>query len=575
MNLIRNLIVAGLSLGILGFPSIGWSQENVLVVVNEDSPESLTLANHYIAVRKIPSTNVVYLSNLPEIKGGETFGSSAYQKSILNPIMDEIKNRGLEPQLRYVAFSAGFATRINCRDSQQKYLESTGKKYSIHFHTPFISMNSAMFFNDALYQEQPWFLDPNANWFADPMATTSRSFSSQMTWPDPASSSDRPPARFYLASMLAVIGPDEASTLPQAIEQVKRAAAADGTQPQGIFYFAKNGDPRSKTRHNQINAAVAELEQLGFETKVSDQRMPPAKSKVLGAVLGSAKLNWADSKAEFVPGAICDTFTSYGAFFQKSQTKLTHFLNHGASGSVGMVAEPYTIPYKIPTTMAHVHYARGCTLAESLYQTIGNPYMMLMVGDPICRPFAKFAQFEVDGISDRSLVKQDLTITCEPTGDSQIDSVSVYVDGVRDSQGNLPGEQVNLSIDELGYGYHEIRVVAIGPDPVRVRTSQVFEVFVQPQVSEKWGDLRLTVEDNEQDESESFSVAYKLPEGASGEIRQNQRVIARLSARRTSVDIPANKLGGGPSRIRLVVEDEGQIVSGVPVPVVVTGGTDE
>ena len=516
MYFIRNLIVAGLSFGILGFPAIGWSQEDVLVVVNEDSPESLTLANHYISVRKIPPTNVVYLSNLPEIKGGETFGSSAYQKSILNPIMDEIKNRGLEPQLRYVAFSAGFATRINCRDSQKKYLASTGKKYSIHFHTPFISMNSAMFFNDALYQEQPWFLDPNANWFADPMATTTRSFSSQKTWPDPAKSSGRPPARFYLASMLAVIGPEEASTLTQAIEQVQRAAAADGTKPQGIFYFAKNGDPRSKTRHNQINAAVAELEQLGFETKVSDKRMPPAKSKVLGAVLGSAKLNWADSKAEFVPGAICDNFTSYGALFQKSQTKLTHFLNQGATGSVGMVAEPYTIPYKIPTTMAQVHYARGCTLAESLYQTIGNPYMMLMVGDPICRPFATFAKFKVDGISNRSLLKQDLTITCQPSSDSQVDSVSVYVDGIRDSTDNLPDQPINLSIDDLGYGYHEIRVVAIGPDPVRVRTSQVFEVFVQPEVSDKWGDLRLTVEDNEQDESESFNDCVQVAQGSVG-----------------------------------------------------------
>ena len=44
----------------------GGGPENVLVVVNADSISSKTIANHYIRLRKIPATNVVYLNNIPD-----------------------------------------------------------------------------------------------------------------------------------------------------------------------------------------------------------------------------------------------------------------------------------------------------------------------------------------------------------------------------------------------------------------------------------------------------------------------------------------------------------------------------
>ena len=40
----------------------GGGAENVVVVVNEDSWASMTVANEFIFLRKIPSINVIYLS---------------------------------------------------------------------------------------------------------------------------------------------------------------------------------------------------------------------------------------------------------------------------------------------------------------------------------------------------------------------------------------------------------------------------------------------------------------------------------------------------------------------------------
>ena len=38
--------------------------------------------------------------------------------------------------------------------------------------------------------------------------------------------------------------------------------------------------------------------------------------------------------------------------------------------------------------MIQVHYARGCSLAEAFYQSVYAPYQLMIVGDPLCRPWA-------------------------------------------------------------------------------------------------------------------------------------------------------------------------------------------
>ncbi len=48
-----------------GAARAGGGPENVLLVVNEDSPSSKLIANHYISLRQIPDRNVVYLTDIP------------------------------------------------------------------------------------------------------------------------------------------------------------------------------------------------------------------------------------------------------------------------------------------------------------------------------------------------------------------------------------------------------------------------------------------------------------------------------------------------------------------------------
>ena len=57
-RILSAIILFGLT---LNWSACGWAQgpENTLVVVNRDSPSSMEIANHYIALRKIPVTNVL------------------------------------------------------------------------------------------------------------------------------------------------------------------------------------------------------------------------------------------------------------------------------------------------------------------------------------------------------------------------------------------------------------------------------------------------------------------------------------------------------------------------------------
>src|SRR5258708_5426056 len=76
----------------------GGGPENLFLVVNARSWSSLTVANHYTRLRKIPASNVFYL-DWPldnERIDGETF-----RTKLLGPIVEEIGRRGIGDHIDY------------------------------------------------------------------------------------------------------------------------------------------------------------------------------------------------------------------------------------------------------------------------------------------------------------------------------------------------------------------------------------------------------------------------------------------------------------------------------------------
>ena len=97
------------------------------------------------------------------------------------------------------------------------------------------------------------------------------------------------------------------------------------------------------------------------------------------------------------------------------------------------MTEPFAIQNKFPHAMVQVHYARGCTLAEAFYQAVYAPYQLIVVGDPLCRPWANIPQIAVDGVKAGGTLKDKVSLHATatlPRGGS-VDRFELFVDGER------------------------------------------------------------------------------------------------------------------------------------------------
>ena len=215
-------------------------------------------------------------------------------------------------------------------------------------------------------------------------------FRSQYLWNDRGERVSEKGMRYMLSTMLAVTS-GRGNSVTEALESLRRSVAADGTAPRGTVYFMRNKDIRSTTREPLFAAAAQALNQMGVKAEIVEGIIPEKKPDVAGAVIGTTGFAWGPSGSTILPGAICEHLTSFGGAMRETdgQTPFTEFLRYGAAGSSGTVVEPFSIQAKFPEAMLHVHYARGCSLAEAFYQSVFGPFQLLIVGEPLCQPWAR------------------------------------------------------------------------------------------------------------------------------------------------------------------------------------------
>lgn len=134
----------------------GISADNVVVVVNGQSLDSRTIANHYVQLRGIPSGNVVFLDEVPD---GLKVSLDDFKTKILSPLLAQINARGLAAQTRVIAYSAGFPTGVDISPHTSRLTDEMQKKYQ----TPLASLNSMTFFYRFILADDPGYL----NWYSN------------------------------------------------------------------------------------------------------------------------------------------------------------------------------------------------------------------------------------------------------------------------------------------------------------------------------------------------------------------------------------------------------------------------
>jgi len=355
----------------------------------------------------------------------------------------------------------------------------------------------------------------------------------------------------YLLSCMLAVTSGRGNSVNEAIASLRKSVQADQTQPDGTIYYVRNSNVRSTTRERLFASAVATLMQLGVKAEIVDGILPDQKDDVAGAMIGTARFDWLKSKSKILPGAICEHLTSFGGIMREeaSQTPLTEFIRHGAAGSSGTVTEPFAIQAKFPLAFIHTHYARGCSLAEAFYQSVRGPYQLLVVGDPLCQPWAKAPQFKVRGLQANEEVKG--TIVLQPQTNSnavKVREYRLYLDGRRIDTCR-PGEQFSLATEGMPEGWHEARIVAIADNSIETqsRTKLPFHINNRGQ------QVKLSSPDgNDLNHNDKLKLKAVAEDAETITFLHNLRPFERIQGGDGIVEVDPKLFGCGPVTIRAV-----------------------
>ncbi len=556
------------------------------LIVNEHSLDSLTIANHYAALRGIPDLCIV---TLPDVPAEMTCTIEDMKSKILKPMLSELDKRGLGNQTDIIAYSADFPTAIK--------LDSDFAKVPPRHHlfTPVGSLNGLTMLYQFLGDEQVNYVAPRINYYSrvdldgllqNPFLGNDReTFESAIAaadkaefsaaidalkalikvhpvqWPlrfrlagfqaranrtddaletistmvrddvaikpmfekdsafdslrkheifikelavmRPLAPNRMPPVPFsariawgqnglplgtaegprYLLSVLLAVTKGRGTTLDEAIEILRRATAADATGESSTFYFSNSADVRSTTRMPLMPIAAVALKELGHNVIINPQRLPLNQSKLMGAMLGSANYDWPLAGNTLLPGAIADNLTSTSGVLHQAngQTSMMELLRGGAAGTSGTVTEPFALQFKFPTALMYAYYAAGATLAESFYLSLESPYQLLIVGDPLCRPFGD---------------EHNETFTLEPPVDLK-ETINIQLRFWRDFKlaaprlsrlelffgGRLslvipPSQAIRINKQGLPLGWHEITLLAVSRHSLQMKTWQSTYVLI-------------------------------------------------------------------------------------------------
>jgi uncharacterized protein (TIGR03790 family) len=520
----------------------GLGPENLLLIINSASPNSLAVANQYIDARHIPANNIVYLDLPPQFI--ESIDVDNFRKLILEPIVEQIKARKLNGQIDCIAYSADFPHAVQLKT------DIGGRKLQQPF-TPVASINGLTYLYSAVLQKDLGYLMLNANRYAPPVhrfAATqplkmvpARGFKRTTGWEMDGTPMPNRPDRGYLLSTVIGITAGRGNTVTEITQMIRRSAAADGTAPKGTIYYLVNNDVRSKARQWGFRPAVQQLAALNVNAEIIQGAIPINKQDVAGAMVGIADFDWTKSGSKILPGAICEHLTSWGGVMTAngSQTPLSAFIRAGASGASGTVTEPYAIQEKFPSPFIHVYYATGCTLAESFYQSVSGPYQLLIVGDPLCKPWGKIPDLSL-GIENQAKLKGSITLKPQcKTENFPVAKFDLYIDGLWHDKAD-PKKEISLDTTKLADGYHELRLVAQASDPIESQGERIVPVTVDNQGH------RVVIKPTQTQPNQPTLVAAAMAGAKRLILTQNGREIASAEGEVKAFPLDPAKTGTGP-----------------------------
>ncbi|HUD45257.1 MAG TPA: TIGR03790 family protein [Candidatus Baltobacteraceae bacterium] len=412
--------------------SCAWAGDsglNVIVVVNQNSSNSVHLGNDYCERRGVPPQNLFRMTSWTG--GSISWQLADFENDLLDPLLGMISSRGLTNQAQIVLLSMDVPYRVISSDGSEN------------------GTTSALFYGFKTNTAPPPGLPDTCSLPGD--STNSYSFSElpfALAQPDTASTNA------FLAVMLT------GTNLAEAESTLEVGAISDGSFPPETVYLEKTTDSARNVRFFVFDNAIQECRARGDDDVTRTNSNSTAFTNALG--LDTGLISFSVPTNAFVPGAVADSLTSFaGDIFENSgPTQLLEFLEAGACASYGTVVEPCNYTYKFPDPMVYFYQNRGFCLAEAYYQSLANPYEGLMVGEPLSAPFARLGAGTWNSPSNGSVLSGsaafNLTFSAADTN-HPLAQVDLFVDGgFVETLTNLPpavGNNLSVTIDGVTASY--------------------------------------------------------------------------------------------------------------------------
>ncbi len=508
--------------------SAGLASHELLVLVNSRSPRSMEVANHFIHLRRVPPKNVVYL-DLPDrvLEPRAEISPADFTRYIWEPVQDVLVERELDEQILAWIYSVDFPVRILT-------------------HPPVSLMGMTFlrnrFPNDPEQVDKGLYLSP---FFAGPDREGGKMTVGGSLIRYREEIGPKMPVPSMMLGFTGARGTDTETV----IRTLRYGQAADRSSPRGTVYWVSGDDVRARVREWQVPIADRELNQMGIRTETLSHN-PRDLPGILGLQMGTQGFNILGA-GRHLPGSMAEHLTSYaGVFHIMSQDKLTDWIRAGATASAGTVTEPYAVWTKFPNARFYSHYARGNTMLESFYLSIRSPTQILLVGEPLARPWSLPLSLTLISLEDGPLAGEAaFAIAVFPEIPNLRLTYHVMLNGQKASES--PGD-TSFSFDsrDIGDGWHELRTVSYAPGAM----AQTAMNRLWIEVDNVGRAVRITQPGNQTDwdlygplviEAEADGEPERL------ELVHNGRVLERTEGATAQFMLAPERVGAGPVMLQV------------------------
>ena len=507
----------------------GGGPENVLVIIDPAEADARYVGQYYKHARDIPDRNVIFMGPRADDYASHVTDQQA-------ALFGMLANLEIADHIDYIVVPPGSSFFVPASG-----LVSDGCSAVSRFSV--CAVYTMAYLSNDILDGVPVSMT-NEYYGTDDIANA---FDNSFGWLGGAPQLGDTGTRYFIGALLGYNG-DLGNTVEETIEMIDRSVAADGTRPDGTFYYMKTTDPlRSKPRDPFFPAAINSITALGGQALQIEDVLPVGMHDCLGIMTGWASPPIASADMTILPGAFCDHLTSYaGQFDNPSQTKVSEWIKKGASGSHGTVEEPCNYPGKFPHPRMHLYYFKGLSLGEAVFRSLAFvPFQALIYGDPLTRPFAYFPTVSV---SDAPQGTVSGTFTLTPTATTQhptaaIGGFDVYVDG-RLIEFVSVGGSATVDTSRWPDGPHDVRVIAY--DNSRPKSQGRWKATIATNNHDR--SVTLSVAPTSGDLSTPFEFTISAAGSAVSEVRliSSARVFAAAPAAKLVVSLMGNEFGAGP-----------------------------